>query len=190
MRVGAMLPGGRSEGRPAHYVDLRGPTRCDVIDEAGVAEVRGRLGPDPLDPDADPGRAWARITRSARPVGALLMDQKVLAGVGNVYRAEVLFRHGIDPFRAGSRVTEGEFRAIWDDLVQLMEVGVETGAIHTIRPEHDHGDVPRRGADRPRNYVYQRDGWQCRVCRDEIVLQTLEARTLFWCPTCQPERPR
>nr|WP_194306386.1 DNA-formamidopyrimidine glycosylase family protein [Dietzia natronolimnaea] len=190
MRVGAMLPGGGSEGRPAHYVDLRGPTRCDVIDEAGVAEVRGRLGPDPLDPDADPGRAWARITRSARPIGALLMDQKVLAGVGNVYRAEVLFRHGIDPFRAGSRVTEGEFRAIWDDLVQLMEVGVETGAIHTIRPEHDHGDVPRRGADRPRNYVYQRDGWQCRVCRDEIVLQTLEARTLFWCPTCQPGRQR
>ncbi|PAY23025.1 DNA glycosylase [Dietzia natronolimnaea] len=179
-----------AEGGPVHYVDLRGPTRCEVIDEAGVVEVRGRLGPDPLDADADPERAWTRISRSARPIGALLMDQKVLAGVGNVYRAEVLFRHGVDPFRAGSRVTEGEFRAIWDDLVQLMGVGVATGAIHTIRPEHDHGDVPRRGADRPRNYVYQRDGWPCRVCRDEIVLQTLEARTLFWCPTCQPGRPR
>jgi endonuclease-8 len=71
-----------------------------------------------------------------------------------------------------------------------MEVGARAGAIHTIRPEHDHGDVPRRGADRPRNYVYQRDGWECRVCGDEIVQQALEARTLYWCPTCQGSRPR
>ena len=74
------------------------------------------------------------------------------------------------------------------DLVALMAVGVDTGAIHTIRPDHDHGDLPRRGADRPRNYVYQRDGWDCRVCGTEIALQTMEARTLFWCPTCQPGR--
>jgi endonuclease-8 len=185
MRVGATAGDG-----PAHVVDLRGPTRCEVIAEAGVADVRDRLGPDPLDPAADPDRAWARISRSARTIGALLMDQKVLAGVGNVYRSEVLFRHGISPFLPGVELREGEFRALWDDLVTLMEVGVETGAIHTIRPEHDHGDVPRRGADRPRNYVYQRDGWACRVCGDEIALQTMDARTLFWCPTCQAGRPR
>nr|WP_187352609.1 Fpg/Nei family DNA glycosylase [Dietzia kunjamensis] len=185
MRVGTTAGDG-----PAHVVDLRGPTRCEVIAEAGVADVRDRLGPDPLDPAADPDRAWARISRSARTIGALLMDQKVLAGVGNVYRAEVLFRHGISPFLPGVELRAGEFRALWDDLVTLMEVGVETGAIHTIRPEHDHGDVPRRGADRPRNYVYQRDGWACRVCGDEIALQTMDARTLFWCPTCQAGRPR
>ncbi|MBB1031234.1 Fpg/Nei family DNA glycosylase [Dietzia sp. SLG310A2-38A2] len=185
MRVGAMRLGGGSEDRPAHYVDLRGPTRCDVIDEAGVAEVRGRLGPDPLDPDAGADRAWARISRSSRSIGALLMDQKVLAGVGNVYRAEVLFRAGLDPFRPGSGLSAEQFRDVWDDLVQLMAVGVETGGIVTIRPEHDHGDVPRRGADRPRNYVYQRDGWACRVCGDGIRHAVMEARTLFWCPTCQ-----
>ncbi|RBA37162.1 Fpg/Nei family DNA glycosylase [Dietzia maris] len=185
MRVGATAGDG-----PANVVDLRGPTRCEVIAEAGVADVRDRLGPDPLDPGADPVRAWARISRSTRAIGALLMDQKVLAGVGNVYRAEVLFRHGINPFLPGVGLREEQFRALWDDLVELMEVGVETGAIHTIRPEHDHGDVPRRGADRPRNYVYQRDGWECRVCGDEIALQTMDARTLFWCPTCQAGRPR
>lgn len=185
MRVRAVVEEG-----PAHVVDLRGPTRCEVIDEAGVAAVRERLGPDPLDPDADPARAWERIRRSTRPIAALLMDQKVLAGVGNVYRAEVLHRQRLDPFRPGTRLREPEFRAIWDDLVCLMEVGARAGAIHTIRPEHDHGDVPRRGADRPRNYVYQRDGWECRVCGDEIVQQALEARTLYWCPTCQGSRPR
>lgn len=174
----------RGDG-PAHVIDLRGPTRCEVIDEKGVAEVHARLGPDPLDPGADPDRAWARISRSSRTIGALLMDQKVLAGVGNVYRAEVLFRAGLDPFRPGVELGRAEFHALWDDLVALMAVGVDTGGIVTIRPEHDHGDVPRRGADRPRNYVYQRDGWACRVCGDEIRLQTMEARTLFWCPTCQ-----
>nr|WP_187701450.1 Fpg/Nei family DNA glycosylase [Dietzia sp. E1] len=184
MRVGAI-----ADGAPAHWVDLRGPTRCEVIAEAEVGAVRDRLGPDPLDPDAEPERAWARIARSARPIGALLMDQKVLAGVGNVYRAEVLFRHGIDPFRPGKDLDRAQFDAVWDDLVALMEIGVRTGAIHTIRPEHDHGDVPRRGADRPRNYVYQRDGWECRVCGDQVRQQAMEARTLYWCPTCQPGRP-
>ncbi|KAA0917133.1 Fpg/Nei family DNA glycosylase [Dietzia sp. ANT_WB102] len=180
MRVSEVVDDGLT-----HVVDLRGPTRCEVIDDIAVEEVRARLGPDPLGTDSDPERAWARIRRSARPIGALLMDQKVLAGVGNVYRAEVLFRAGLDPFRPGDRVREGEFLAIWNDLVALMAVGVETGAIHTIRPAHDHGDLPRRGVDRPRNYVYQRDGWACRVCGDDIRMQTLEARRLFWCPTCQ-----
>ncbi|WP_010540438.1 Fpg/Nei family DNA glycosylase [Dietzia alimentaria] len=183
MRVGAVACNG-----PAHYADLRGPTRCEVIDDSAVDKVRARLGPDPLDPDADPAQAWERINRSARPIGALLMDQKVLAGVGNVYRAEVLFRAGLDPFRTGRLVLEGEFRLIWDDLVALMAVGVDTGAIHTIRPPHDYGDLPRRGADRPRNYVYQRDGWACRVCGDEVRMQMIEARRLFWCPTCQAPR--
>lgn len=168
-----------------HYVDLRGPTRCEVIGEDGVTEVRARLGPDPLDPAADPDRAWARISRSTRPIGALIMDQRVLAGVGNVYRAEVLFRGGIDPFRPGAQTDIEEFRAVWDDLVDLMPIGVDTGGIVTIRPEHDHGDVPRRGADRPRNYVYQRDGLECRVCGDGIRVAAMESRNLFWCPTCQ-----
>jgi endonuclease-8 len=176
-------PGERGIGR---VVDLRGPTRCEVLDEAGVEEVRARLGPDPLDPDADPGRAWARISRSVRPVGALIMDQKILAGVGNVYRAEVLFRAGLDPYRPGRDLERAEFDAVWDDLAALMPIGVETGGIVTIRPEHDRGDVPRRGADRPRNYVYQRDGWECRVCGTEVRVREVEARSLFWCPTCQP----
>lgn len=186
-RAAASAGAGNASGADGrfHVVDLRGPTRCEVIDEVAVDAVRARLGPDPLEAEADPDRARARIARSSRPIGALIMDQKVLAGVGNVYRAEVLFRAGLDPFRPGNRIDEAAFRSIWDDLVALMPIGVDTGAIHTIRPEHDHGDVPRRGADRPRNYVYQRDGWGCRVCGDEVLVRDLEARSLFWCPTCQ-----
>ena len=119
--------------------DLRGPTACEVIDEAQLESILARLGPDPLRADADSAVAWSRISRSRRAIGALLMDQSVLAGVGNVYRSELLFRHGIDPYRPGRAVDRAEFDAAWADLVELMKVGVRRGRIIVVRPEHDHG---------------------------------------------------
>ena len=83
------------------WADLRGPTACELITPVERDVILARLGPDPLRADADPERAWARISRSKVPIGALLMSQDVLSGIGNVYRAEVLFRHRISPFRAG-----------------------------------------------------------------------------------------
>ena len=90
--------------------DLRGPTVCEVIDEAQVADVVARLGPDPLRKDADPSWPWERISKSRRPIGALLMDQTIIAGVGNVYRNELLFRHSIDPYRPGQNDRRGRVR--------------------------------------------------------------------------------
>jgi endonuclease-8 len=164
--------------------DLRGPTVCEVIDEAQVADVVARLGPDPLRRDADPAWPWARISKSRRPIGALLMDQTIIAGVGNVYRAELLFRHGIDPYRSGRAIGEAEFAAAWTDLVELMKVGLRRGKIITVRPEHDHG-APSYGPGRPRTYVYRRAGEPCRVCGTSIRTAELEGRNVFWCPTCQ-----
>lgn len=167
-----------------HGTDLRGPTACEVLDEAQVAAILGRLGPDPLRSDADPAAAWARIAKSRRAIGALLMDQSVLAGVGNVYRSELLFRHGIDPYRAGRDVGEDEFSAAWSDLVDLMRVGVRRGRIIVVRPEHDHG-APAYGPRRPRTYVYRRAGEPCRLCDSPVRTAELEGRNLFWCPGCQ-----
>ncbi|WP_156685966.1 Fpg/Nei family DNA glycosylase [Mycobacterium sp. Marseille-P9652] len=164
--------------------DLRGPTVCEVIDEGGVSDVLARLGPDPLRADADPAWAWKRIAKSRRPIGALLMDQTVMAGVGNVYRSELLFRHGIDPYRPGLSVTGAEFDAAWDDLVALMKVGLRRGKIIVVRPEHDHGP-PSYRPGRPRTYVYRRAGEPCRVCGTPIRTAVLEGRNVFWCPTCQ-----
>jgi endonuclease-8 len=164
--------------------DLRGPTVCEVIDEAQVSEVVARLGPDPLRSDADPAGAWARITKSRRPIGALLMDQTIIAGVGNVYRSELLFRHRIDPFRPGRDVREAEFAAAWTDLVALMKVGLRGGKIIVVLPEHDHGP-PSYAPGRPRTYVYRRAGEPCRVNGGPIRTAVLEGRNVFWCPTCQ-----
>lgn len=164
--------------------DLRGPTVCEVIDAGAVDDVVARLGPDPLRPDADPAPAWTRITKSRRTIGGLLMDQKVIAGVGNVYRSELLYRHHIDPFRPGTDISADEFDAMWTDLVGLMKVGVRRGKIVVVRPEHDRG-APSYRPGRPRTYVYRRAGDACRVCGAAVRTAELEARNVFWCPTCQ-----
>ena len=165
--------------------DLRGPTVCVVIEEPEIADVVAKLGPDPLRPDADPALAWRRITKSRMTIGALLMDQGVIAGIGNVYRNELLFRHRIDPFRPGTSITADEFDAMWTDLVALMKVGVRRGKIIVVDPEYDHG-APSYREGRPRTYVYRRGHEACRVCRTPIRTTVLEGRNLFWCPTCQP----
>lgn len=164
--------------------DLRGPTACEVLDEAQVDAVIARLGPDPLERDADPARAWKRIAKSQRPIGALMMDQAVIAGVGNVYRSELLFRHGIDPYRPGRSIDVGEFDSLWADLVELMRIGYRRGKIHVVRPEHDHG-APSYRPGRPRTYVYRRAGDPCRVCGTPVLTAVLEGRNVFWCPACQ-----
>jgi len=112
--------------------DLRAPTICAVVTPEKVHEIRARLGPDPLRPDADPDLALRRISRSTKPIAELLMDQAVLAGVGNVYRCEVLFRHRVDPFRPGKEIRPKTWLAIWDDLVTLMPLGVAFGQVLTM----------------------------------------------------------
>jgi endonuclease-8 len=112
------------------------------------------------------------------------MDQTVIAGVGNVYRSELLFRHGIHPCRPGLQVTADEFDAAWTDLVQLMRIGLRRGKILVVRPDHDRG-APSYAAGRPRTYVYRRAGEPCRVCGTTVLTAVLEGRNVFWCPTCQ-----
>jgi endonuclease-8 len=157
---------------------------CEVIEEPDIANVVAKLGPDPLRRDADGALAWARIRKSRRPIGALLMDQTVIAGVGNVYRNELLYRHRIDPYRPGTHIDESEFDAMWTDLVELMKVGFRRGKIIVVRSEHDHG-LPSYAPGRPRTYVYRRAGEPCRVCGTTIRTAELEGRNVFWCPTCQ-----
>ena len=164
--------------------DLRGPTACELVDEAQVSAIVARLGPDPLRRDANPDLAWERIVKSRKSIGALLMDQRVIAGIGNVYRSELLFRHHINPYRPGHDISATEFAEAWTDLVALMKVGVRRGKIVVVRPEHDHGP-PSYGANRPRTYVYRRTGEACRVCGTPVCTAELEGRNLFWCPTCQ-----
>ncbi|MEU6040234.1 DNA-formamidopyrimidine glycosylase family protein [Actinomadura sp. NPDC047616] len=171
------------------HADLRGPNACELLDAPQVKLLRDRLGPDPLRADADPDRAWRRITRSRAPIAQLLMDQSVVAGPGNIYRAEVLFRGNVHPDLPGRALTRPQWQALWDDLVLLMNDGVRTGRIDTVRPEHTPeamGRPPRIDDHGGEVYVYRRTGQPCLICGTAISARTLAGRNLFWCPTCQP----
>lgn len=188
-RVPAEPPRGQVRLRmvgATHYADLRGPTACELLADHEVDAIRARLGPDPLRDDADPDRAWARISRSRSPLAVLLMAQDVIAGIGNVYRAELLFRHGIDPLLPGRELRREQWDAMWTDLVMLMREGVRRGRIDTVRPEHDPDlvDSPKGSCGRG-VYVYRRHGTGCRVCGADVRIAPLAARKLYWCPSCQ-----
>ncbi|WP_028709534.1 Fpg/Nei family DNA glycosylase [Propionicicella superfundia] len=174
-----------ADGRVA---ELRGPQWCRLVSGEVRDRVLAESGPDPLRADADPARAWARIGRSRRPIGALLMDQRITAGVGNIFRAEVLFRQRMSPFREGQRVTRPAFGRIWADLVGLMEDAVTTGRIDSVLPEHEPeamGRAPRLDRHGGEVYVYRRAGQECLVCGREVSTAVLQGRNLYWCRHCQ-----
>jgi endonuclease-8 len=176
---------------PSAYADLRGAITCELISVATMEQILVKLGPDPLRTDADPAKAFARIHKSRKSIGALLMDQAVLAGVGNVYRAESLFRARLNPLTPGVKVSRRRWDAIWTDLVDLMEYGVQTGRIDTVRAEHEPeamGRDPRVDDHGGEVYVYRRNGMPCHVCGSTVKTKVLEGRNLFWCPACQRRR--
>ncbi len=167
--------------------DLRGPTACEVLTLEQVDAVLNRLGPDPQrDPSDVAGQKFVdTIRKKNTAIGLLLMDQSVVAGIGNVYRAEILFRAGIDPYRPGKLITEDEAWALWRDWVYLLEIGVNTGQMMTI--DGLKGDAWRKAmANRAdRHWVYKREGMPCLKCGTNIRLDEMANRKLYWCPSCQ-----
>lgn len=177
--------------RTAHGVaDLTGPNRCELVDGDTVRGIEERLGPDPLAPGARDDthareRFVADVRRSRRAVGELVMDQGVVAGVGNIYRAESLFLAGISPMRRGERVGEARLRRLWTVICDLMARGLELGRIDTVSPQ-DAPEPPIPGDEEAsRWYVYHRTGRPCLRCGTPIAEKLMAQRRLFWCPGCQ-----
>lgn len=164
-----------------HAWDLTGAVTCDLREPDVVDEVAARLGPDPLRRDADPQRFVDRVRRSRRTIGALLMDQSVIAGVGNVYRAEILHLHGIHPEREGRSLSEDELLAVWDTTVQQLRLGVKRNRIVTV-PLNGRAATRIRRADAV--HVYKQE--QCRTCGAPIERAEIDNRNSFACPVCQP----
>lgn len=165
--------------------DLTGPAACELLDAEAVAAVRRRLGPDPLDPAADPQPFLDGARRRRTPVGELVMDQSLIAGAGNIYRAEVLFRAALSPFTPGRQVPEDRLRLLWEDLVVLMGRGLETGRIVTVEEADVPDPLPEDDSEAGRWYVYHRAGRHCLRCGGEVGQAEAAGRRLFWCPSCQ-----
>ncbi len=187
---------------PDHFADLRGPMICSLVDRARQREIVATLGPDPLRRGQRPGAGWDRVHRSRRTVAELLMDQSVVAGVGNVYRCEVLHRLAVDPLTRGVDVSPGVWQEIWDDLVLLMPLGRTFSQIITMPDQVEEAVRARRSGrgsaisrrltgerlgdtfDR-RFLVYKRSGQPCPRCSKALQEKEIAGRRLFWCPSCQ-----
>lgn len=168
--------------------DLRGPTACEVLEPEEVAAVIARLGPDPLVDSGDNAEQQFVdvVRRKPTPIGLLLMDQSVVAGIGNVYRAELLFRAGLNPHSPGKNLPEDVVRALWKDWSHLLHIGVQTGLMLTMDDLSDDAYAKALASRDDRHWVYRRAGLPCRVCGTNIVLEVAAARKLYWCPQCQP----
>ncbi|MBF4614751.1 Fpg/Nei family DNA glycosylase [Curtobacterium sp. VKM Ac-1376] len=167
--------------------DLRGPTACVVEDPAGVQRALDKLGPDPMNDDGpDAERVFVENVRKRNvAIGQLLMDQSVVSGIGNVYRAELLFRQRIDPYKTGKKITVKQARALWADWSKLLHDGVRIGQMMTmddLSPDDYKAALASR-ADR--HWVYHRAGEPCRVCGTEIRMAEMAGRKLYWCPKDQ-----
>ncbi|MEL7301084.1 MAG: DNA-formamidopyrimidine glycosylase family protein [Pseudomonadota bacterium] len=162
---------------PTHALDIIGPNTCEIL-PVDMETFRLRYGPDLLAEPPDPDRAIAAIARSRAPIARLLMDQKVMSGIGNIYRAEILWLRKINPMTPGRDIVEADLRALWDEMRGLLQLGVETNSIIT------NGDVPKAGEEiTERTNIFAREA--CPRCNGAIEKSKLSGRTLYHCPTCQ-----
>ena len=168
---------------PKATIDLIGPTECAISTGDDRDRIVQRLGPDPLRPDADADKAYAAIVRRVAPIGQLLLDQKVISGIGNVYRAEALFLNAINPNRPGNQISREEFDGLWATVVRLLEQGVIEDRIVTL--DRDLFDIPNGPTQRgDTTYVYHRD--LCLRCGNPIHTVELGGRACYYCPVDQP----
>jgi len=139
-------------------------------------EITGHLGPDLLGPDWDPDEAARRLRADPdRSAAEALLDQRNLAGIGNVYKSEILFLRGIRPWRPVRGIKDV------DGLVNLAHRMLDA---NKDRVERVTTGVPRRGQQ---VWVYGRGGQPCRRCGTRIRQSELGDRVTYWCPSCQPD---
>jgi len=165
-----------------HAIDLNGPNQCKVLSSSEFVESKSRIGDDPLRADADPERVWARIHKSKKPIGILLLDQSIIAGIGNIFRAEILFLLQIYPSRPGISVTRVEFDELWKTSVRLLEIGVKYNQIITV-PLNDTKKPVRNLSIGERLWIYKKKF--CPRCLSQPNSWLLGNRKMYACERCQ-----
>ena len=162
-----------------HVVDINGPNTCEVLDPPQLAALIARIGPDVLRSDAEPDLAWTRISKSRVAIGQLLMDQAVVAGIGNIYRSEILWRQKVHPKTPGNQITRAVFDQLWNDAVLLLAIGVKNNAIITV-------DGVKKSRSKYGERVNIFGKLVCPACATNIETFSLATRRVFVCASCQP----
>jgi len=163
--------------------DLNGPNTCELLTPEAWQSIADRLGEDPLRPDADPDRLWKRVSASRAAIGAMLLNQSVFAGVGNIFRCDSLHACAIHPEREARSLSRDEFNHLWHTISTMLHIGVKRNRIITT-------DAALRGEKigRPTRAealrIYKRN--TCPNCSCPIRSWVQAGRTVYACESCQP----
>jgi formamidopyrimidine-DNA glycosylase len=150
-----------------------------------------KLGPEPLDKNFSPKLFWESLKKSRQPIKAKLLDQGLIAGVGNIYASEALFRAGISPKRPANRLTLAQAKKLLRAIRDVLNDSIKAGSTFSLKAMDGGPDALFYFDDGSGSYyerrlrVYDRDGKPCLNCRTKIVRITQAARSTYFCPHCQ-----
>jgi formamidopyrimidine-DNA glycosylase len=171
------------DGRYLHYCDVRRLGTLALMDERRFAEYTGKLGKEPLDRSFTTAQLSGVLRASAQPVKKVLMDQRRIAGIGNIYANEALWRAGIDPSRAANRVRPDEAKDLRAAIVGVLREAIEARGTSFRDYRDSRGE---RGGFAGRLEAYGRGGSQCTRCgRKLVTTHAIDGRATTFCPGCQ-----
>jgi formamidopyrimidine-DNA glycosylase len=171
-----------ADGRAILYDDARRFGDIDLRDESGWAERTAQLGVEPLSEEFTAERLHALTRTSVTPIRNWLLDQRRVAGVGNIYAIEALFRAGIRPTRRARTLSRRQTAALRDTLRAVLQESID--ARGTTISDYRDASGERGGFDQ-RLRVYDREGLPCVNCDARIKRVVLSSRSAFYCPACQ-----
>ena len=169
----------RLEGN-RYSIDIIGPSICETFTHSELERLKAKIGPDPLRDDSDSIRVFNRISNSRTAIGKLIMDQSVIAGIGNIYRTEILWRQNIHPNTVGRLLTQSQLESIWNDAKFLLNIGVKKNSIVTT-------DDQISGSKKSKETLNIFGKISCPRCDANIVQLEINGRRAFVCERCQPQ---
>jgi formamidopyrimidine-DNA glycosylase len=171
-----------ADGSLLYYVDARLFGETKIINQAQLARLETRLGPEPLSPEINALRFWQMLRKRKGNLKALLLNQKFIAGVGNIYASEALFLSGISPWRRATQVTEKEARKLFGSIKAILRRAIKNKGTSVDSYVDASGEEGRH-----QNYlkVYARSGEKCRRCTGQIKRVFMGQRGTYYCPRCQ-----
>ncbi|MEO6446494.1 MAG: bifunctional DNA-formamidopyrimidine glycosylase/DNA-(apurinic or apyrimidinic site) lyase [Gemmatimonadaceae bacterium] len=172
-----------SEGGAFRYRDVRRLGTVTLLDASGMARYHARIGDEPLDPAFTPDRLSVLLRGSRSAVKKVLMDQRVLAGVGNIYANEALFEAGIDPSREARGLMPEETSALHEALVSILHASIQARGT-TFRDYRDPSN--QAGGYAAQLRAYGRGGEPCVRCGTPLAeTHAIDGRTTVFCFRCQ-----
>lgn len=171
------------DGRALHYCDVRRLGTVAVMDETRFAEYSGALGKEPLDRTFTAAQLSGVLRRSSQPVKKVLMDQRRIAGIGNIYANEALWRAGIDPSRPSSSLGADEAVSLRNEIVAVLRESIEARGTSF----RDYRDTRgQRGTFAEKLQAYGREGEQCLRCDAKLIgTHAIDGRATVFCARCQ-----